>query len=205
MGFHQGDWVRRQGTRQSAWILPGLVAGLCAALAIAGDPARAWLRYDRQGIADGEFWRLVTGHFVHLGWSHFILNLLGLLLIWYLVGSHLRVTNWLLISLVAIIGIDLGFWLFEPQLVWYVGLSGLLHALLAAGVVGGYSNARAESLLLALVLLGKLAYEQISGPLPGSEQSTGGAVVVAAHLYGAIAGAFAAAIFAIRSRPRRSI
>jgi membrane associated rhomboid family serine protease len=77
--------------------------------------------------------------------------------------------------------------------------------LLAAGVVGGYSKARAESLVLALVLLGKLAYEQIAGPLPGSEQSTGGAVVVVAHLYGAIAGVVAAAILAIRSRLRRSI
>jgi len=205
MGFHQGDWVRRQRTPQSAWILPGLVAGLSAALAIAGEPGRVWLRFDRQGIADGEFWRLITGHFVHLGWSHFLLNLLGLLLIWYLVGSHFRVTNWLFVFLVAITGIDVGFWLIEPQLEWYVGLSGLLHALLAAGVVGGYSKARAESLVLALVLLGKLGYEQIAGPLPGSEQSTGGAVVVVAHLYGAIAGVVAAAILAIRSRPRRSI
>ena len=205
MGFDQGDSLRRPRSLGNAWALPGFVAGLAAVLAVAGDPARAWLRYDRQGIEGGEFWRLVTGHFVHLGWSHCALNLLGLVLVWYLVGSHFRVIEWLLISFVAIIGIDLGFWLLEPQLVWYVGLSGWLHALLAAGAIGGFALARGESLALAAVLLVKLAYEQVAGPLPGSEPSTGGAVVVVAHLYGAIAGAVAAAVLAIRSRPGQSI
>ena len=37
-------------------------------------------------IAEGEYWRLLSGHFAHLGYPHLALNLAGLLLVWLLVG-----------------------------------------------------------------------------------------------------------------------
>jgi membrane associated rhomboid family serine protease len=51
--------------------------GACALLllpVLAGDAGRAALRYDRVGLADGQLWRLLTGHFVHLGLEHAALN-----------------------------------------------------------------------------------------------------------------------------------
>jgi len=89
--------------------------------------------------------------------------------------------------------IDLGLWFLDPALSWYVGLSGLLHGLFAAGLLSRLRAAPAESLVLGGLLAAKLLVEQIAGPLPGSETSAGGAVVVNAHLYGT-AGGIAAAL-----------
>jgi rhomboid family GlyGly-CTERM serine protease len=130
----------------------------------------------------------VSGHIVHLGWSHFLLNGAGLLLIFYLVASRFMILQWLIITLVVVAGIDMGFWIWQPQLIWYVGLSGVLHGFLAAGAVDGIRTRQVDYWLIAAFLLIKLTYEQIVGPLPGSEGTTGGNVVVAAHLYGAIGG-----------------
>ena len=94
----------------------------------------------------------------------------------------------------SIAAIDLGLWLGSPQLAWYVGLSGLLHGMLAAGIVAGLAHRNSEALILAVVVAGKLAWEQFAGPLPGSEATSGGAVIVDAHLYGVIGGALVAAV-----------
>jgi rhomboid family GlyGly-CTERM serine protease len=187
------------------WQIPLIlgVAGMLAALA--GDGGREWLRWDRSAIADGEIWRLVSGHLVHMNWSHFLLNGVGLLLVWMLVGQNMTTRRWLLIIVVTIAGTDLGFWFLDADLQWYVGLSGLLHGLLMAGLVAGLGAARGESILIGLFVISKLVYEQMAGPLPGSESASGGAVIVNAHLYGAISATAFAAILEIRVRTIRTI
>ena len=50
-----------------------------------------------------------------------------------------------------------------------------------------------------LLVAAKLIYEQFVGPLPGSAESSGGAVIVASHLYGAITGVMAAVLIKIRA------
>ena len=187
------------------WALPGIVIIVSSLLALSGEWGRELLRYDRDAIAGGELWRLVSGHFVHLGLSHWVYNGIGLSLIWLLVGQFLRSSQWLLVTCVSILCIDAGFWILEPQLQWYVGLSGLQHGYLVAGILAGYKARRVEMAVLGAVILGKLVYEQLIGPMPGSEFSSGGAVVTAAHLYGAIGGLIAIAIVRIRVRRQPSI
>lgn len=205
MGLGQGTVDTRRRVDFFA-CLPALVLfAVAAALEFWGQPAREWLRYDREAIADGEIWRLLSGHIVHLGWSHLVLNGAGLLLIACLVAGHFSRRQWLAISLATIVGMDLGFWYLQPQLSWYVGLSGLLHGLLAAGTVSGLHRRQAEFWIIAAFLLGKLIYEQLLGPLPGSEASSGGNVVVVAHLYGALSGALAGLWFGFRKSPASSI
>jgi rhomboid family GlyGly-CTERM serine protease len=168
---------------------------------LSGDSGREWLRFDRGGIAAGEVWRLLTGHFVHLGVSHTLLNLAGLVLVWILVGRTFTRPQWVYVMAGSVAAIDLGLWFGATQLEWYVGLSGLLHGMLAAGIAGGLADRSYEALVLAIVVAGKLAWEQLVGPLPGSEASSGGAVIVDAHLYGVIGGAaVAAAIIRVRRR-----
>lgn len=191
MGLSQGPLNIRNNVEIRPWLILALLL-LLAALALLGDPARAGLRYDREAIAAGEVWRLLSGHFVHLGWSHVALNGLGLMLIGYLVMAEFVAWQWLLITAAAVAGIDLGFWYLQPQLAWYVGLSGLLHAWLAAGTVRGIAARKREFWFIGAFLAGKLLYEQCFGALPGSEGTTGGPVVVAAHLYGALSGTLAA-------------
>jgi hypothetical protein len=59
-----------------------------------------------------------------------------------------------------------------------------------------------DLLLLGLLVVAKVIWEQLSGPLPGSEGLAGAAVVVNAHLYGALAGIAAAVLIRVaRNRP----
>ena len=205
MGLIHGELGSGRGRAIRAWLLPVVLAGIAAGIALLGDSGREWLSYNRQAIGSGEIWRLVTGHFAHLSVSHFALNVAGLMLVWYLVSGYLGMAQWLVVIAAVIAGIDLGFWLLEPQLIGYVGLSGLLHGLLAAGILAGWPSGRAELRLLGIVLIAKIAYEQLSGPLPGSEATTGGAVIVAAHAYGVLAGILAGTWTLIRVRERPSI
>lgn len=157
------------------------------------------LRFDRGGIANGEAWRLLSGHAVHLGISHWLLNIAGLGLVWYLVGDAFDWRRWLIVVASGIAAIDAGLWMLNPSLNWYVGLSGLLHGLLVAGIVGTWHRRRFEAAILGAIVTAKLGYEQLAGPLPGSELTSGGAVVVDAHLYGAIGGLVAgAALISLR-------
>ena len=158
-----------------------------------------------RGTAKQALWRLLSGHFVHLGWSHLFLNLAGLSLVMWLVGYAFDVLHWALITALSIAAIDAGLWLLDVQLDWYVGLSGLLHGLLAAGLFVGLARRDREALILAVFVLAKLGWEQLVGPLPGSESTSGGAVIVNAHLYGAAGGALGAVLCRRSARPVASI
>ena len=183
------------------WSVPAGLAAIALGLQAAGlDLA---LRYERSAVAAGEVWRLLTGHLVHLGWMHLGMNIAGLLLVWLLVGAAFSIRHWLMVLGVSIVLVDASFWWLSPGLGWYVGLSGLLHALLVAGALATAlcrdRAGRAEALILLVLVAIKLVFEQFAGPLPGSEATAGGAVVVDAHVYGAAAGLVAA--FATGSLP----
>jgi rhomboid family GlyGly-CTERM serine protease len=167
---------------------PLLLGALALGLAGAGEIGRELLRWDRTALADGEWWRLLTGNLVHLGTAHLLLNLVGLGLVWALVGDGLRGLRGLGVVVLASSAVGLGLWWGEPGLGWYVGLSGTLHGVLVAGALVGSRRRPAESgLVLGLVAV-KLAWESLVGPLPGTAELVGGAVISAAHLYGALGG-----------------
>jgi rhomboid family GlyGly-CTERM serine protease len=204
MGLGKGEEMRLGASPLLAWLVPGIVVLVALALMFSGDPGREWLRFDRAGIGAGEAWRLVTGHFVHLGTTHTLLNLAGLVLVWFLVGRTYTWQQWLWVMAGSVAAIDLGLWFGSPQLEWYVGLSGLLHGMLAAGILAGLADRSSEALILAILVSGKLAWEQFAGPLPGSEATSGGAVIVDAHLYGVLGGLAVAAVL-IRVRRKATI
>jgi rhomboid family GlyGly-CTERM serine protease len=197
------DLFRRVGLAANLrrWSVPLLIGTCCLALAFGGESARAWASYDRAAIGSGQAWRLVTAHLVHLGWGHLWPNLLALLLIGGLLEEFLKPLEWLVASVVTAVAISAGLYLLDPDTHWYVGLSGVLHGLVACGAAKmlatrtfGLGGALAAGLGL------KLAWEQVYGPVPLTAASVGGAVVVAAHLYGAVAGAVAGLVFGIVSR-----
>jgi rhomboid family GlyGly-CTERM serine protease len=159
---------------------------LLATLESTGDSGRLLLRYQRDAILAGEWWRLITGHWVHLGWAHLGLNLMGLILMWALFASDYTPSQWLIILIGAVIAIDAGFLLFDHDLAWYVGLSGVLHGVMVAGTIAHWRRREPDAWILALFLVAKLTYEQVVGVMPYSATSAGGPVVVDAHLYGAI-------------------
>ncbi len=181
--------------RLGLWLL-GAVA-LLVLPELAGDPGRLALRYDRAALASGELWRLLSAHVVHLSLRHALVNAAGLVLLWALFARDYAPRAWLLITLAALLTLDAGLWFLDQTVAWYVGSSGVLHGLLAAGTVAHLKRRDREGVLLLVLLLGKLTWEQLVGPLPFSGSPE---VVVDAHLYGVVGGA--AAALALKPRPR---
>lgn len=165
-----------------------LIAGFGLLFLTIGDPARELLQYDREAVLAGEIWRLLTAHLVHLGASHTALNLFALILVFGLLGREFTLGQWAWVSGFAVATIAIGFVWLRPELQWYVGLSGVLHGWLAAGATQRLSRGHKDGLILLAAVLLKGFYEQLVGPLPGSELASGGPVVVDAHWFGIVGG-----------------
>jgi rhomboid family GlyGly-CTERM serine protease len=146
-----------------------------------GDSVNELLRYDRGAIAAGGWWRLLTAHIVHLDAHHLILNALGLVLMWALFAADYDAIEWCVIVLSGALAISSGLWWLSPRVSWYVGASGVLHTVVAAGTAKHLALRVWDRWILVLALGCKLAYEQLGGREPPL-------VVVDAHLYGAISG-----------------
>jgi rhomboid family GlyGly-CTERM serine protease len=145
-------------------------------------------RYERAALESGEYWRLVSGHLVHLGPGHLWPNVAALAIVGLLFEDVFRNADWWRVSAVSAAAIDLGLYAFQPAVLWYVGLSGVLHGIVAAGALALVLRRHTVGIVLALGLAAKLVFEQAAGPLPFTAESVGGPVVVAAHLYGALGG-----------------
>lgn len=188
----------RIALRAPAWWVLGLCASLSVLAELGGERLRLALRYENPAAWDGEYWRLVTGHLVHAGPAHLLLNVLGAGLIAALFPRDFSPRQWLIILGASVLSIDLGFVLFQPQLHWYVGLSGVLHGALAAGAVAWWQHeTRRLAVLLTAILVGKLGWEQWQGALPLSGDMP---VIVDAHLYGAIGGLIAGVMFCLTAK-----
>ncbi len=59
--------------------------------------------------------------------------------------------------------------------------------------------------MIAGILLAKLGYEVLIGPIPGSGATAGGEVITEAHLLGALGGFAAGMLFSNRVQPEASI
>jgi len=163
------------------------------------------LRFDREALADGQLWRLLTAHLVHLGASHMAMNLTALAVLAGVLAPWMRARDWLGVTVVAALVIDAGLYWLQPSLQWYVGLSGVLHGYWAAACVYALAERSRESIPLTALILLKLAYEQFLGPIGLTSSIAAGPVVIAAHAWGAIGGcAWACASVATRRR-RRSL
>lgn len=191
--------------RLAGLAVPAAIGIAAAALELGGAGARQALRYDRAALADGELWRLLTGHLVHLGPSHMLMNVAALAVLAFVLSPLLRARDWLLGAGLAALAIDAGLYGFHPAVGWYVGLSGVLHGLWATAAVKALSTGRIEALPLALLLVAKLGYELLVGPVPFTGEIAAGPVVTAAHAWGALGGSLAALIGVAITRGRASI
>lgn len=169
---------------------------MCTVLMTLPEEVRILFRYQNNALVEREYWRLLSAHFIHLGWTHLCLNLTVLLILWYWYGELFNSRLWLIFILVACLAISLAFANFDKDIYWYVGLSGLLHAITALVLCylvllkifkQVYKFHWADGALIVGLII-KLMYEQIIGAVPLSEFSSGGPVIVNSHLYGVIIG-----------------
>jgi len=163
----------------------------------------ALLEY-RRSLLGAEPWRLLSAHLVHLSLIHALLNGVALLLLGRLFETRLRAgEGWLVLGTAPIL-ISLVFWIAMPELVWYRGLSGVLHALYFAGCIVWLAEARGRSrwLPLAALVAGalKVLLEQPWDTSFPFQEWLGAPVVPQAHLIGALIGGAAGLGFRFRRR-----
>ena len=123
---------------------------------------------------------------MHLGFGHLWPNLVALAIIGLLFEDVFRNADWLRLGAGSVVAIDLGLYVLNPSVSWYVGLSGVLHGYVAAGALALIIRRERLGSVLAAGVAAKLIFEQVFGPVPFTAASVGGPVVVAAHLYGVI-------------------
>lgn len=192
------------GSHSLTWLCCATLLILSAVLTWWPQGLETW-RYDRVAIAAGETWRLATGHLVHVGATHFALNLLGLVLMKELLWDGLQARHGFALMTTSAIVIDLALWYRYPGVDWYAGLSGVLHGLWAGCALIGLLTAGARCRRIGLIAPGKMFpwlingaallllcakiwVEHRTGPIGGADARIGASVVFAAHWYGAIAG-----------------
>jgi rhomboid family GlyGly-CTERM serine protease len=123
-----------------------LSTGAVLAYLVLGAAAEAWV-FDRVAIAQGEWWRLITGHWVHsdpahAGWDITALLVLGMV---FEVRLQWRLP---LALLIGTVGVDAWLWWGVPALRYYCGLSGILNSLLIVGLLQLWGDLRHPLILL---------------------------------------------------------
>lgn len=144
----------------------------------------------REGLAQGEYWRLLSGHLVHFSPQHLLANLGALALMLYRMAPLTR-RGFLWMTLAVPLLLSIGICIFRPTLAVYGGLSGWLSALF---VWMALDHSRKQSALRpifrgAIVLLGlKIGIEMLNHAPLFAALGDGIVVEPAAHALGAVLG-----------------
>lgn len=152
----------RHGGITLPWRSLLLAVTAMAAYLVLGAAPVDWV-YDRMAVADGEWWRLITGHWVHSDPVHAGWDIAALLLLGLLFEERLR---WRLplVLLVASMGVDAWLWWAVPTLRYYCGLSGILNGLLVLGLARLWRDQRHPLILLTgIAAASKIAMEMLLG------------------------------------------
>lgn len=97
-----------------------------------GGPMYADFALYGPAVADGEWWRLVTGGFLHAGLIHLALNMFLLYILGTLVEPLIGTRRFVAIYFVALLAGSAGALLLDPN-AFTVGASGAVFGLMAAG------------------------------------------------------------------------
>ncbi|MDX5408024.1 MAG: rhombosortase [Chromatiaceae bacterium] len=172
-------------------------------LALIPDNWQLVLQYQRSALEQGQLWRTISGHLLHANHWHLLLNLAGLLLVLLLHGRYFLARQLLAQWLVYALAISALLYLFSTNIYSYVGLSGVLHAMLTLGAIKDVQQRDHSGYLLLAGLLAKVAYEQWQGPDAELASLIGADVAIDAHLYGVISGVLVAILLYIKNRAQR--
>jgi rhomboid family GlyGly-CTERM serine protease len=178
-----------RGNRCLPWVTLGLTA-LCLGLYALFGGAPEMLVYDRAEIQNGQWWRLATGHLVHLDLHHLVYNIGALLALGILYetasfGGSGKLTFGVFGLSSAVISATL--YEASPATLYYCGLSAALNALYVATTLGMWRETGQRIWLAALGLdIAKISWEAAFEPIFSSTLAwpphTG------AHVAGVVAG-----------------
>ncbi|MDP2562704.1 rhombosortase [Psychrobium sp. 1_MG-2023] len=173
-------------TPLTSWAVPVLITVLCAVLYAVQDTVLMQLEFNRELIAKGEYWRLLTGNFLHTNHWHLLFNLVGLLFLSYMYNPHFPPLkfSFFVLTNAALLGCAL--YLFSPNIELYVGLSGVLHGLFVYGCLSDIKTGDKVSYVLLGAVIAKVVYESIYGASVKMSELIDANVATDAHLFGAL-------------------
>lgn len=181
---HLFPLLRTVRAQLAEWATPLLVL----VTAMAGWHWHEHWQLDRFAIAQGEFWRIVSGHLAHQSFPHMLTNLSGVLVAAVMAPRWLNRWTGVILFLVLSLGVGLGIWFNNPEVGIYRGLSGTVHGWLMVCVAWSpFLGPWFKVLILAGIQLkviwedsGLYEYAQFSGYFTDAE------VLTDAHWYGVL-------------------
>lgn len=159
-----------------------------------------WFAYNRLQLNEFQWWRLITGHFLHTNLMHLVLNLTGITLLWALHGHYFLNLRYWLVFLLLCLGTSVCLFVFSTNMQWYVGLSGVLHGLFVIGAYFDIRNHLKSGWLLLLGVYIKVIHEQIYGASQNISDLIAANVAIDAHLFGTLTASLLILYYFIRAR-----
>jgi rhomboid family GlyGly-CTERM serine protease len=177
-----------------------LCLALFILLLVAFNPwLKPWLRYDEGALAEGQVWRLLSAHFVHLGWMHGLLNAAGFVLLALIQPAG---RAWLWLCFYAVTSVLISVYIMVDNMTdYYVGASGVLHGLFILAAYFSQSLDLWRRYALIALIVSKLFWEQSQYYQDnGLGDAIGGFVYVDAHLIGGLCGLAVLLVCLIKNR-----
>ncbi len=156
------------------------------------------LVFKRTYIANGEWWRLVSGNFVHTNYPHLALNLTGWWIMGFLFMDTFRSKKILLSTAFLSLFTGACLYLFSDKLEWYAGFSGVLYGLFLVGAITAtLQKDYLFGLGVAALIVGKVLWGYFFGESESSAELIGVPVATDAHLFGIAGALFIGVVLAI--------
>lgn len=133
------------------------------ALLLLPSQFQAALYFNYELILQGEYWRLISGHWVHADTNHLLWNIAGLVILGAIIERRSRS---LLLSSLLLGSLCVDLLLLSPfsSIQVYIGLSGVLNTLMAAVLPIYWRETRSPIVIVTgLLCLAKIVLEMQSG------------------------------------------
>lgn len=169
-----------------------------------GESLNPILEYNRVAIQNGELWRLIFSHIIHLNTAHFFLNVAVLAIILFFLKIDVSYYQQAVFFTGACLFISLGLYFFSPEVITCVGLSGVLYSFLVWLLMEKSLKDRLFLLPLAVMLIKVFMQQTPTYDVNYLQPYIAAPVVVGAHLYGIIFGGLfflAKQLFCIKKVP----
>jgi len=197
------EWsATRSPERAAGWLgrwldIPLTIGVSLFALGAAFAPRMGgWLEFNRSAVMAGEWWRILTGHFVHWNLDHLMWDLLVFVVLSAMCERRNQMRFVVTLSAAAVL-ISAATWWLLPDVASYRGLSGLDTAIFALLAVSNLQECwqRRQWLGVAVVsglvvaLAAKIGFEAVTGGTWFVDASRGGfRPVPLAHVVGGLCG-----------------
>ncbi len=175
-------------------LLLTLISGILQLLPVL-DQELLYYRID--GIPAKLYYLWLTPHLIHLDGIHYLINILSLSVVLFTFRAVFTPLRFFLLFVFSSFIITLGLRYFSPDVLDYVGMSGVIYGILAAGLLWSVKEHPLLSWLVFFIIAGKVLYEQFYGPHLSIQTTLGEVVIVDAHFYGFLSGTLFALLFMV--------